>query len=261
MQKSLEGSNVLGEVAAHLGIDLCSLVAGCAYWAPKESDCIKPVYLNVRRARTNKGEERRTTMDRITFDDNTKANFALKNTLKHVAKFKGFEVCHIWPDSCYDERYHTTLANLVLLPRAIASLTDHDQLIQQCLQYRSWELYKWHPENKAQPKKPNKYPTNWLDPIPPHQKREKQSRGSKLVLPITLVPPKENEFKNAFMLKGQATIYISYSDRPIEETVWQRKNFTKHSSVLRNLRSRPRLRSGEWQRNRITKVEVKVLGY
>lgn len=165
MQKSLNGSDVLSEVAAHLKIDLCSLVAGCAFWAPIGKNCVVPIHQNVCRARLGKGEKRRETVNGITFDDNTKANRALKNSLKHVGHFKAFEVCHIWPDTCYDVRYHTTLANLVMLPRALAGLTDHDQAIQKCLQYRSWELYGWHPEDEAQPKKPEKYPTNWRDPI------------------------------------------------------------------------------------------------
>ena len=25
-------------------------------------------------------------------------------------------MCHLWPETCYDERYHTSLANLVLPP-------------------------------------------------------------------------------------------------------------------------------------------------
>ncbi|HWQ55093.1 MAG TPA: hypothetical protein VN442_15505 [Bryobacteraceae bacterium] len=47
--------------------------------------------------------------------------------------YKGFQncaVCHIWPNSCYDERYHTCVANLVLLPSALASLTDFDPQVR-----------------------------------------------------------------------------------------------------------------------------------
>jgi len=41
-------------------------------------------------------------------DDNTYANVAIKRTLGvSRTDLLGFEACHIWPMTCYDERYHT----------------------------------------------------------------------------------------------------------------------------------------------------------
>lgn len=274
MHESLNGSDVLREVATHLGIDLCSLVAGCAFWAPNEENTKVPKFPKICRARKGKGEKRRETVDGITFDDNTYANKALKAALKHAVRFegfKGFAVCHIWPDTCYDPRYHTLLANLVLLPSALASLTDHYDEIEKCLQYRSWELYKWHPQEKKQPKKPRSYPENWRSPIPPHRKHgsttsltdlsAKPSPAREKKLPITLEPPKEDEFRKAFMQQGEAKIHITHSDGRIETKIWKKMKLNKHSKILGNLRSRPEFRNGEWQKNGIKKVKVVVSGY
>lgn len=106
--------------------------------------------------------------DTIRFDNNTHANTAIKTAiLKGLNKyglhgnskqlFKGFEACHIWPDTCYDEHYHTSVANLVLLPREIASLTDHCKAVEDMLKYEAWKRFKFKPEGEANPVKPTFY--------------------------------------------------------------------------------------------------------
>lgn len=113
---------------------------------------------NTRRARIGSGEKRGQSLETITFDNNTKANNAIKQAIGIPRKkIKGFAVCHIWDGTCYDERYHTVIANLVLLPRALESLTDHYPPAKKILQYRSYDLYKWHPENQNPPSKPDGY--------------------------------------------------------------------------------------------------------
>jgi hypothetical protein len=264
MPEHLSGADVLNEVARGLKIDLCRLVAGCAYWAPVAESCKTPIHPTVRRARPGKGEKRGRTEEGGRFDDNSYAKQALKSALKPL-KFEEFAVCHIWPNTCYDERYHTVLANLVLLPSALASLTDHDRRIEQCLQYRSWELYRWHPEGTAQPQKPEGYPDNWREPIAPPPKSEKKSRRTKQpsskILPITLIPSDPKDFKKAFIKRGEATIYVTYSNGRVESASWKMIRFNENSDVIGNIRSRPQFRSGEWQRRGITKVVVKVSGY
>jgi hypothetical protein len=100
-------------------------------------------------------------------DDNSYANLAIKRALGiHRTKLIGFECCHIWPNTCYDARYHTVIANLVLLPRALAGFTDHDPQVQAALQYRSFELYRWHPEEWPAPERPTGFPDQWRDPEP-----------------------------------------------------------------------------------------------
>lgn len=42
----------------------------------------------------------------------------------------------------------------------------HKKIIRSfsVLQYRALELFGWHPEDKAEPRKPENYPTDWFDP-------------------------------------------------------------------------------------------------
>ena len=104
----------------------------------------------------------------ITFDDNTYANNAIKLAmLKGLEKygihgssrqiFKGFETCHIWPETCYDARYHTSVANVVLLPREIAGLTDHCQAVEDLLKYEAWKRFGFKPDEADVPAKPKNY--------------------------------------------------------------------------------------------------------
>lgn len=81
---------------------------------------------------------------------------------------QGFHVCHVWPGTCYDPRYHTSLANLVLLPAALAGLSDHDAGIAQLLQFRAFDLFNWHPAEWAAPTRPANYPgpQGWAPPVP-----------------------------------------------------------------------------------------------
>ena len=58
------------------------------------------------------------------------------------------------------------MANIVLLPRALAGLSDHDSEVQRALQYRALELYSWWPEGLPEPTKPDFYPPVWRDPLP-----------------------------------------------------------------------------------------------
>ena len=104
----------------------------------------------------------------ITFDDNTYANNAIKLALlKGLERygihgssrqiFKGFETCHIWPDTCYDARYHTSVANVVLLPREIAGLTDHCQAVEDLLKYEAWKRFRFKPDEEEVPQRPKNY--------------------------------------------------------------------------------------------------------
>ena len=108
----------------------------------------------------------------VVLDDNTYANIAIKSAIRvglenkyqsleylynSDTKLRDFEACHIWPNTCYDARYHTSVANLVLLPRPLAGLTDHCEAVKKILQYKAWELFKWKPEGALQPNKPKDY--------------------------------------------------------------------------------------------------------
>lgn len=113
--------------------------------------------------RANANEERKNLSKRrpiengIILDDNTYANLAIKKAvLKDLKKygihgnntkvFKDFWACHIWDKTCYNERYYTSVANLVLLPKSIAGLTDHCNAVKKLLQYEAWRRFGFKPE-------------------------------------------------------------------------------------------------------------------
>lgn len=124
-------------------------------------------HYTVRRAKHD--EKRREKVNGVLLDDNTYANTAIKSAvLESLEKydhiyghskqiFKDFEVCHIWPNTTYDERYHTSVANMVLLPRAIASLTDHCEEVQNMLKYESWKRFGFKPAEFDPPQRPKYY--------------------------------------------------------------------------------------------------------
>jgi hypothetical protein len=163
-------------------INLSLLIAATAVWANPQAHFRQiekagtaAVFPGIRRSRPG---EKRGVKDGIGLDDNTYANVAIKRALgRHRTETIGFECCHIWPSTCYDARYHTAIANIVLIPRSLASLTDYDPEIQAALQYRAFELYNWYPSEAPQPRMPVNYPDNWLEPQPlkPSDNREYKS--------------------------------------------------------------------------------------
>lgn len=161
------------------------LVAETALWAHPETHRRQlrlgsaAVFPGIRRAKPGQGEKR-GVKNRQGLDDNSYANLTIKRALGiHRTKLIGFECCHIWPNTCYDARYHTVIANLVLLPRALAGLTDHDPQVQAAVQYRSFELYRWRPGEWPAPERPAGFPDQWRDPEPdPAAKTASGSRRS-----------------------------------------------------------------------------------
>lgn len=183
---------------------LSLVVADTGLWANPEahqrllrSGCAA-VFPNVRRARIGQGEGRGRVIDGIRLDDNSYANLAIKRVLGvNRGGAEGFEACHIWPRTCYDPRYHTAVANLVLLPRALAGLSDHDAEIQAALQYRAYELFAWQPEGFPEPVKPTFYPSAWRAPEPdyPSDRRSRPTvRNSREFGDIRAqMPPEEKQ--------------------------------------------------------------------
>lgn len=170
----LDGDDVLLEVTARHNIDLRILVAETGLWvhpslhhdllARTGSAAMRP---NIRRGRRAHNEERGGARDGIRFDDNSYANAAIKRAMNlGQGRIRHYETCHVWPETCYDERYHTAIPNLVLLPRALAGLSDKHAAIIAALQYRSFELYGWHPEEVPAPQRPDGYPSCWREPMP-----------------------------------------------------------------------------------------------
>lgn len=67
---------------------------------------------------------------------------------KSKTENRGYVVSYILPETCYDARYHTSVANVVLLPREIAGLTDHCQTVEDLLKYEAWKRFGFKPAEK-----------------------------------------------------------------------------------------------------------------
>ena len=125
-------------------------------------------WYNCKYQRVTPQQKRRETINGVILDDNTFANTAIKMAiLKGLEKFgihgnnkqifRGFEACHIWPKTCYDARYHTSVGNIILLPREIAGLTDHCQAVEDLLKYEAWKRFGFKPDEAETPTRPNNY--------------------------------------------------------------------------------------------------------
>ena len=166
----MNGNQALQKALQKLNINLGCLIAETSIWA--SPDVCKQLinetgnvvwFPNLRRGRS--GEKKGSIIDNIKIDDNTYANYAIKNAvgIKRTG-IENYNTCHIWPNTCHNERYHTAIPNLVLIPNSIAGLSDHSEEVKKILQYRSFELYGWYPEEEQKPAKPRNYPTNWQEP-------------------------------------------------------------------------------------------------
>lgn len=191
MKRTIDAADLLLGATTEHQSKLSLLVAATGIWANpavherlvRETGAVA-ISPKVRRSKPGQGEKVGQIVDGVRLDNNSYANVAIKRATGLGRDAKGFETCHIWPKTCYDERYHTAPANLVLLPRALASLSDHDAEVQKVLQYRAFELYGWWPETEAQPVKPDFYPANWRDPEPdptsvPSRRAERKPRTGK----------------------------------------------------------------------------------
>jgi hypothetical protein len=181
---------MLREATTKHKIHLSVLVAETALWANPavhrwllEKHPSGAYFPDRRRYKAGK-EKLGATVDGVRMDNNSYANMAIKRALGlSPSQFVGFEACHVWPKTCYDERYHTVIANLVLLPRALASLSDHDKEVRAALQYRAYELYHWYPTEETKPKRPKFYPDNWRPPFGIPRMNARQLQGTLPMVP------------------------------------------------------------------------------
>lgn len=130
-------------------------------------------WFNCKYRRKRHGEKRWETDANninIILDDNSKANEAIKNAViegmpkwlkkkKNKKYFDGYMACHIWDKTCYNERFHTSVFNIVLLPKSIGGLSDYCDAVKQLLQYEASKRFGVYPGgfDFDIPKKPNYY--------------------------------------------------------------------------------------------------------
>lgn len=166
--------DALRRAARSLAIDFPALVAEVGLWVAPDvharnvspSNPTGAVRPHVRRARLGSGEQPGTVVEGVRLDRNNYAGQAIRDALGVPrSELAGYQACHVWPETCYDPRYHTALANLVLVPAPVVSLTDHDPDVIAALKYRSFELYGWHPVEASPPARPASYPSSWRAPL------------------------------------------------------------------------------------------------
>lgn len=159
MKKKLDGDLILSsEEFKAMEKPLIDLIAKTAIWVDPKKVSKRPVYPDKRRGNP---DDKGKIINGVRIDDNTYANYAIKRAISKDAEFINYTTCHIWPGTAYDERYHTQLANLVLIPRVIAALSDHCPSVIDVLKYRAKELYGWYPEEESEPTRPQYYPEEW----------------------------------------------------------------------------------------------------
>lgn len=142
---------------------------------------------SARKTHTKKGEKVKTDIvigssDEFVADDNSNANKYIKMAILESYRRKypnnpiflnatidslknGYEACHIW-DLPGDRRYYTSIGNLVLVPRALAQLTDHNEAVKNLLRYEAKKRFGFQPEMKKKKRvsKPQNYDSYiWRD--------------------------------------------------------------------------------------------------
>jgi hypothetical protein len=78
------------------------------------------------------------------------------------------------------------------------------------------------------------------------------------VLPISLNPPRPEDFKAKLLERRKAMVEVLYADGSIDRKPWDASRFRESSNLLGNLRSRPEFRQGVWQESGIVKVNVRI---
>jgi len=168
----VHASQILSSAYEVMGFNPVELIARSATWAhPKivarlmAGDRHATWYPGIRRKKPD--EVRGSFVQGVQLDDNSYANLAIKLAVFGRRGAQGYNACHVWPKTCYDPRYHTSIANLILLPAEIAKFTDDNDEVASVLQYRAFELFGWKPDESAIPQRPNRYPqANIWRPIP-----------------------------------------------------------------------------------------------
>ena len=103
-------------------------------------------------------------------DDNCYANRFIKQAVVESFKRKygydmlmptylnltNYEACHVW-DKPDDSRYYASIMNLVLLPSALAQLSDDNEAVKKLLRYEAWKRFGFYPDGENKPICPNNY--------------------------------------------------------------------------------------------------------
>ena len=116
----------------------------------------------------------------VLYDDNTTPRWAFlwaHGYLTTSLPPGGWTLAHVWAKSKDPEAY-THLANLVMMPECLASLSDKEGPLVKILRYHAQLKYDWRPNQEPVVKKPIQFDDlewRYLDPI--CNPREQVNRG------------------------------------------------------------------------------------
>lgn len=162
----LESCRLIAKNALFCTIDVANKVkngsVGCKGHKPSNTySWFDNQYRRIKTCEKTSGNKIGDIVGGVTLDNNSKANIAIKNAIKQSipvnGNFTDYMACHIWDDTCYNESYHTSVFNLVLVPTAIAGLTDYNDAVKELLQYESARRFGCYPNGLECPKKPKNY--------------------------------------------------------------------------------------------------------
>ena len=95
-----------------------------------------------------KGEEYHVKGECFIWDGNAAINSKFKQ-LTSMQKCKNYMVCHIYGGLSHNPEIFSSTANLVLLPKVLAGLSDHCGIIQDLLAHRAYQMFKWYPQSEG----------------------------------------------------------------------------------------------------------------
>lgn len=95
---------------------------------------------------------------RILLDDNTTPRWAIlwSHGYATTAHPRGWTFAHVWARP-KDPECYTHVANLVMMPEYLASLSDKDGPLGAYLRYHAWVKYGWKPIEEDEPLQPECY--------------------------------------------------------------------------------------------------------
>ena len=209
----------------------------------------------------------------IILDDNSRAQMAWERyTGRRLARRSGYGVRHIWGNT-HDPDAFTAGWNICYMPFWAGMLTEnqhpHPEL-QAAIRQASWNLYFSNnpvceiPDFVSNPgiDLDNILNGNALAVLSRESPRAltKQTRNAQqgAVLPITLEPPKSDNFLSALLRTKEAWIEVFYEDGKREVRQWRATQMKSTSNIIGNLRSRPEFRNDAWQKYGIASVRVSI---
>ena len=104
---------------------------------------------------------------------------------------------------------------------------------------------------------PHRHLPTRIGPAPVTNQRVPEGRQDG-PLPITLVPPRAEDFLKALLQAGHAWLKVSYDDGRKEVRRWDASRLSQTSNVMGSLRSRPEFRVGAWRARGISSLRLTI---